>query len=176
MSWVIVLKKKLRRYVPLICLGSGWGIGLLIFYLSKILGADILLYSMDRVAFSDVCSAIWTQLKLFIIISIFGFSMLSSIVPAALVLIRSILASFSCALVYSALASGGSAIRYAAFTLSSALICVFLTSSARLADIFYTKVPHGKFENILDYIARQLFTMGFATAVLIIYFTVCKVT
>lgn len=170
------MKKKLARYAFLICLTGGWISGILLFYLTDLANVKMPVYDTQGISFSDVCSAILTQQSFFIITCVFGFSMLSGIVPGALVFIRGALASFSCALVYNDLVSNGSfALRYAAFALTSALICVFLTSSARLSHIFYTKVPHTKIENILDYIARQLFTMGFATAVLIIYFAVCAI-
>jgi len=170
------MKKKLSGYVPVICLGAGWSSGLLIFYLCRSFGARLPVFNAEGLVFSNICSAILTQLCFFILSCLFGFSMLSGIVPAALVYVRSTLASLSCAIVYISLVSReGFTLLYCAFTLTSALICVFLTSSARLAHIFYTKVPHTKPENILDYVARQLFTMGFAAAALIIYYTVCAV-
>jgi hypothetical protein len=173
---VIVLKKKLRHYIPALSLGCGWILGIAFFYLAKILDLETVASFQNILSFSAVCSALTTQSKLFILVCLSGFSMLSGIIPAAIVFIRSLLASFSCASVYNAFSSSGdfSVLRYVAFAIASALICVFLTSSARLAGIFYTKVPHGSPENILDYLARQLFTLGFALITMLIYFTVCK--
>ena len=170
------MKNSIKRYVPVICLVSGWVIGILMFYVARLLKIDMPRYGVTDPTFWSACSAIWAQLRLFIVICLLGFSMLSAAVPSALVFSRSALASFACALVYNSLLSeGGFSIRYAVFAVTSLLICVFLTSSARLARIFYTKVPHSSLDNVLDYLARQLFTMGFATAVLIAYFTVCAI-
>jgi len=169
--------KKLKNSVPLICLICGWAIGILLFYILNCFHVELPAYKHDTLTFKDVCTAIFSQIKLFILVTLLGFSMLSGILPPALVLIKSAYASFSCALVYNcAVCADSRGIRYFAFALTSALICVFLTSSARLSHIFYTKVPHDKPTNILDYIARQLFTVGFAIFAMIFYYTVSAVT
>lgn len=175
MSWVMTLNKKLRRYIPVLCAFGGWILGISFFYLADLIGFDMPAYTPHTLTFLGVCNAIDTQLNFFVLICIFGFSMLSCVVPSALVFARSAIASFSCAAVSKILAAGASNVTvYVAFALASVLICLFLTSSARLADVFYTKVPHDKSENVFDYLARQMFLIGFATITMLIYFTVCK--
>ena len=168
---------KIRSNAPFAGLVCGWLIGVLIFYILSHTDLNLPLYTPSALTFKDACLAILSQLKLFIIVALLGTSMLSGIIPPVLVLIKSTLASFSCALVYSSAVSTDSFdLQYFAFALTSSMMCVFLTSSARLAHIFYTKVPHESIPNVLDYIARQLFTMGFAIFAMTFYYTVLALT
>lgn len=171
---VMILKKKVRlrlRLLPLFCLAMGAVLGASVYATTFFTGLPTVLFCTPEISLEGAYSALVGQLVFFVICALSGFSSFAPCIPCTAVFIRGLLASLSMLSSLKSMADGLlDPIFFCVFATASAAICILLTSSARLACIFRKIVPHNKTENVLDYVARQLYTVGVAFAIMVTYF------
>ena len=173
----MILKKNKNnpfRPLPFYSLTTGAFVGVILYAVFTSTGLQSYAYVMPTCKLSGIISLTSCQINFFIVCAISGFSSFSSAIPCAAVFSRSALAALSVAAAYRSMTCGVIPLPFfCVFTFVSAALCLLLTSSARVADIYHKKVPHTSIENNFDYVARQLYTMGFA-CILLIFYCVCS--
>ena len=173
----MILKKKTRLYpLPLYSLLTGAFVGAAVYGLTLFTPLADILFCSPKISLEGAYDALVGQLVFFVICALSGFSSFATCIPCAAVFTRGLLASISLLSASKSMADGlTNPIFFCVFLTATLVLCVLLTSSARLAFIYHKIVPHGKPENNLDYVARQLYTVGTAFIIMMIYLAVSAV-